>query len=948
MATLLLLLLIVLLISEYALVPLSSQEQSQEVQHTLLLQDQMGFIQSALLKSAPRSGTPLGGVEPLTLGSNGVPPFGAPSPSTLSIDPSGTGLTISVPTSAPQPNWNTGNMCNPPTGSLVSGSGGVTNCTFYGGGGSGPTFESVGSNLAVNYIPVTLTNNQAAWTPVGFQQMVTVNPNSIGSSHFAAGLSNVNWQDGNGHILPSWLESGITSTSPSTVYWVNLGANTVPGGGGTLTIYMVIYAPAVQAIDGTDTGAEPAYTGTYGQYDNGASVFPLYYDNFAGTIIKAEYALVQPLGSTVTQNNGLTVTMTTANYAGIALTAGLPSSPAIVFDANVTLANPATGSNAKAVGVALQTGSGITGASAGYWYERAWSTGLYIGAFAANVGSAAGTTHLLAVGVEGIAWPATGTVTTYDAYAANTFSTSTETLSGTVYPCYGGATVSSASSIAYQWGRARLYPPNGVMPVTSIGSLTAAVNVPQIAHGVWNESASHATWTFELPTDSFIQTESINWTGNWDNITIYQGASNLNGFNLTLLGNHDNVYLCYGGVTICSPGSTAVGLNDHQQIFDIYGQYDTWQLGAGPGLGAAASAGGHDFMNVFFSGENVSQAKTACPNGTVAPPVSTDPAADQVLGITQANNPTGNVLNITYYDDTGHTSLPQTCPPLTCVNEPLTTWTNISSSPATEAGCAWEDGLLAGPWYSLYTGQGALDVYVQNRYTAPEMIALEGGAVIGDVAGQPSVLLDPPLFTFQGNSGETSGTITLVTFEGNVANDQGYTTAGVETFVVRNNVFYLAYGDRLGDRYIGSPDLTISTQYPAAWLAYLSTISSYTSGPVNCTHAGAPYSAPYTCLAPPDRLGRQPIGGHEPADVHDPVLGRPDRGQLALGPRGIRSAVGSAPGGRSTEGPCEPTRWGRSVAPRPHGPDPPSTARDAALDPAPTLARPHIFIMGPR
>jgi hypothetical protein len=850
-ATLLLLLLIVLLISEYALVPLSSEEQSQEVQHTLLLENQLGYLQSALLESTPRSGEPLGGVEPLTLGSQGVPPFGAPSPSTLSIDPAGTGVTVSVPTSAPQPTWNTGNMCNPPTGSLLSGSGGVTNCTFYGGGGSGPTFEPVGSNLPVDYIPVTLTNSQSTWTPVGFQEMVTVNPSSIGASHFSASLSNVNWQDGNGHILPSWLESGLTSASTSTIYWVNLGSNTVPGSGGTLVIYMVIYATTVQAIDGTDTGAAPNYPGTYGQYDNGAVVFPLYYDNFAGTTIKAGYSQVMPLGSTLTQNNGLTVTLTTSNYGGIALTAGISSSPAIVFDSNVTMANPATGSNAKAVGVALQTGNGITAASAGYWYGRDFSTGAYAAAFNAFNTAVPGTTHVLQVGVEGIAWPATGTVITYDAYAPTTYSTSTETLSGTVYPCYGGVTVSSTSAVAYQWGRARLYPPNGVMPSASIGSLTVALNVPQIVHGVWNESASHATWTFQLPTNSFLQTESINWTGSWDNITIYQGANNLNGFNLTLLGNHDNVYMCYGGVTSCSPGSTAVGLNDHHQIFDLFGQYDTWQLGAGPGIVGAASAGGNDFMSVFFSGENVTQAKTACPNGTVAPPVSSDPAADTVLSITQANNPTGNVLNITYYDDTGHTSLPQTCPPLTCVNQPLTTWTNISSSPATEAGCAWEDGLLAGPTYALYTGQGALQVYLQNRYIAPEMIALEGGAVVADVAGQPSVLVDPPPFTFQGNSGATSGTLTLVTFAGSVANDQGYTTAGVETFVTRNNVFYLAYGDRIGDRYIGSPELTIATQYPAAWEAYLGTISSYTSGPVNCTHAGGPYSAPYTCLAPP-------------------------------------------------------------------------------------------------
>jgi hypothetical protein len=834
-ATMLALLLIVVFISEYALQPLSSQEQSQESQHSLLVQDQVGFIQSTLLASIARPGTDLGAVEPVTLGSPGVPPFGAPSSSALSLHTTGTGVTVSVPSSAPQPTWNSGTMCSLPTGALTTASGGVTTCTFYAGTapGSGPKLAAVGGNLAVAYIPLNLTNNQTSATSAGLQVMVTVNPRSIGTSHFASNLGNVNWQDGNGNILRSWLENGTSSVSTYTVYWINLGANTIAGGGGVFTIYMVIYAPSVPAMDGTDTGAEPEYTGIYGQYDNGANVFG-FYDNFAGTTLKAAWN-VNGCTACYTINNGLT--LNPANVIGYVFSlTNLYSAPIIVDSSMYGSSAGSTYIGVSFSNLQSNTPTSLNIVAGGMTWIDSTQYLYYSGG--SDVSNVANPTYTvpqvdsLAVGMsQDIA---------YQNYVNALGKSATTPVSD-----YPGITAYSSGDVFVEWFRTRTYPPNNVMPTESIGSLTQAITVPQTPRGMWNTSTSHATWIFKLPTASDILTESINWTGSWDNITIYQGASNMYAFNFTLLGDHDNVYLCYGGVTTCQPGSSAIALNDHHQTFTIYGRYDTWQLGAGPTIVGPESAGGHDFMNVVFSGENSSQATTACPNGTLA-------LTDTVGQLAQANSPSGNVLNITYYDDTGYTTAPHLCPPITCVTQPLTTWTTVSTAigAATEAACAWEDGLLAGPTYVIFAGQGALVVSLQNRYILPETISLEGGAVVADVAGKPSFLLDPPPFAFQPSGMGGSGTLTLVNFVGAVPNDQGYTTVGVETLVARNNVFNLAYGERFGGRFIGSPELTIATQFPAAWASYLSTISTYTSSPVTCTHTGV-YSAPYTCLNPP-------------------------------------------------------------------------------------------------
>jgi hypothetical protein len=371
------------------------------------------------------------------------------------------------------------------------------------------TFASVGSNKVLFYIPVTLTNGQSSATPVDFQEMVTADPSAIGSSYFASNLQNVNWQDGGGNVLSSWLESGNTNTATSTVYWVNLDSRTIPAGGGTLTVYLCIYGTSVDALNTANTGEAPQLSASYGQYDDGANVFPAYYDNFAGTTIGSQYTQIVP--ATLSQNNGLTVTFGGNNYGGLVLTSGIASSPAVIFEADVTAANAVP--NLKAEGIGLQTGTGTTSTSAGYWHGRAYSTGFYRGAFD-DFQAAITPTHLLVVGVEGIAWLSTGHEVSYDSYSPTAHSDSIIGLTPTIYPSYGGVTISNGVEISYQWGRVRIYPPGGVMPSASFGPLTgitatAVACSPSTTVDVGSSTTCTATVTGESGP---ITGETITWS----------------------------------------------------------------------------------------------------------------------------------------------------------------------------------------------------------------------------------------------------------------------------------------------------------------------------------------------------------------------------------------------------------------------------------------------------
>ena len=144
--------------------------------------------------------------------------------------------------------------------------------------------------------PIILTNSQSAATPAPFQQMVSVDMSKY-SSYAAPNLQNIEFFYTDGTLIPSWLESGSSSTT--AIWWLSI-ANGI-GANSSLTVYMGFALQSVNLFDGITVGEAPQLSGTYGQYDNGAKVFS-FYDNFKGTTLSSVWSV--PSGSNYQVNNG--------------------------------------------------------------------------------------------------------------------------------------------------------------------------------------------------------------------------------------------------------------------------------------------------------------------------------------------------------------------------------------------------------------------------------------------------------------------------------------------------------------------------------------------------------------------------------------------------------------------------------------------------------------------
>ena len=140
------------------------------------------------------------------------------------------------------------------------------------------------------YEPITLTNTQSSATPSPFQQMVNFTSADPGFSSIATGNfgQNVEFFYYNGTTIPSWLEN---YTSTNALWWLKIAA--IPGGSSE-TVY-VGFAPTLTNLFNTvNDGEAPQLTcpnpneanittsncPEYGKYDDGLDVF-LYYNNFS-------------------------------------------------------------------------------------------------------------------------------------------------------------------------------------------------------------------------------------------------------------------------------------------------------------------------------------------------------------------------------------------------------------------------------------------------------------------------------------------------------------------------------------------------------------------------------------------------------------------------------------------------------------------------------------------
>ncbi len=130
-----------------------------------------------------------------------------------------------------------------------------------------------GSVLGNYAVAIKLYNNQSVNTSSPFQQEIVVN-SSMYSSYEASNLSNIEFTYSNGTLIPSWLESGNTSTSVSTVYWLKT-YGMAPNS--NITVFMVFLPRNVIAFNGVNIGEAAQFSGAigtpgFGKYNDIAGV----------------------------------------------------------------------------------------------------------------------------------------------------------------------------------------------------------------------------------------------------------------------------------------------------------------------------------------------------------------------------------------------------------------------------------------------------------------------------------------------------------------------------------------------------------------------------------------------------------------------------------------------------------------------------------------------------
>jgi len=327
------------------------------------------------------------------------------------------------------------------------------------------------STATIAKVPITITNNQTSATPAPFQQQIVINPSNY-SSYLASDLSNANFQDENGNILNSWLESGNSNTSTSAIYWVVL-PNGIPASS-SITIYYCIYPTNANMFNATNTGEAPQLSSTYAQYDNGANIFS-YYQAFGGLNTLpggwSSYNYLFPqFYSTYMEvfANAYDV------YSGMYLNP-LPSSLSSTstiweFYGNMYQSTP-PGYDPTYVGTATGTGGNYSG----YAFSEGNNPTNLI--YLTN----SGTLFDVSTGYDDTNNNKVYTMQMNSATSLQMFinytqiysTTSATAESPTYFGFYvtGNHTGYSSTPISLYWLRTRALPPNGVMPSTSFGSL---------------------------------------------------------------------------------------------------------------------------------------------------------------------------------------------------------------------------------------------------------------------------------------------------------------------------------------------------------------------------------------------------------------------------------------------------------------------------------------------
>lgn len=305
-------------------------------------------------------------------------------------------------------------------------------------------------------IAARITNSQSSSAPANFQQMIVLDAVKY-SSDEAVNLGNIRFYEGSQELY-SWCESGCTNTSSQAVFWVRLPNGIGPGSSVNLAMKFLSVSTN---YDGNYAGEAPQLSAQYGEYDNGANVFPILYQNFAGTSTPSGWTK----GGNIIQDNGITMPTGLQSNPYMRTTASYGLNSSQVLDAMVNSGGTPNGYASVFVGY---WNSDFT-IVAGYYINGdlgATPDWVQTGGGSSTVGSLRPTIDEYHVFTT--YWPSSSSATfSYDYGTSETLSTHVPAAAAPIGIGYDYGSDSNPNPQTMQWVRIRAYPPNGVMPGVS-------------------------------------------------------------------------------------------------------------------------------------------------------------------------------------------------------------------------------------------------------------------------------------------------------------------------------------------------------------------------------------------------------------------------------------------------------------------------------------------------
>ncbi len=190
-------------------------------------------------------------------------------------------------------------------------------------------------------IPITVYNPTSSATSSPFDQEVFLDT-SLYSSILSSNMQNVEFTY-NGNVIDSWYEGNYQNTQNSiditnAIFWLNLPQI---GGGGSETVYAVVYYPSTNLFNGNTVGEAPQLSSSYAQYDNGGNVFFDGYWNYAGTSLPSGFSTVNTggeSGESISVNNGLSIAYSN-NWWYVYGVNGPSYNPSLLVQADMAISN---------------------------------------------------------------------------------------------------------------------------------------------------------------------------------------------------------------------------------------------------------------------------------------------------------------------------------------------------------------------------------------------------------------------------------------------------------------------------------------------------------------------------------------------------------------------------------------------------------------------------------